>query len=101
MTDVQQQKSDSVAAVKHMKWWGWGVEGVAFHHDDKPAFAPFVKKIVGVELSSGQHDTGLKFDDLTVPASIAGPEVVDSLVQIVGADAVATDDHDRVVHSYG
>ena len=22
--------------VKHMKWWGWGVEGVAFHHEDKP-----------------------------------------------------------------
>jgi alkyldihydroxyacetonephosphate synthase len=25
--------------VKHMKWWGWGVEGVSFHHEDKPAFS--------------------------------------------------------------
>ena len=24
--------------VKHMKWWGWGVEGVSFHHADKPRF---------------------------------------------------------------
>ncbi|WP_230207784.1 hypothetical protein [Microlunatus sp. Gsoil 973] len=37
--------------VKHMKWWGWGVEGVAFHFDDKPKFAPFVKKAVGLDLS--------------------------------------------------
>ena len=29
--------------VKHMKWWGWGVEGVGFHHEDKPGFAPFVQ----------------------------------------------------------
>jgi alkyldihydroxyacetonephosphate synthase len=100
VTDVQQQKSDTVADVKHMKWWGWGVEGVAFHHHDKPGFAPFVKKIVGVELSEG-HDTGLDFADLVVPASIAAPEVVESLEQIVGPGAVATDDHDRVVHTYG
>ena len=24
------------ATSKHMKWWGWGVEGVGFHHEDKP-----------------------------------------------------------------
>jgi len=100
VTDVQQKKSAAVDGVKHMKWWGWGVEGVAFHHDDKPAFAPFVKKIVGVELSQG-HDTGLSFDDLDVPASRAGAEVLDSLVQIVGDGQVVTDDHDRVVHTYG
>ena len=33
-----------MTGVKHMKWWGWGVEGVAFHHEDKPAFAPFVRR---------------------------------------------------------
>ena len=27
-----------MTGVKHMKWWGWGVEGVAFHHEDKPGF---------------------------------------------------------------
>jgi alkyldihydroxyacetonephosphate synthase len=30
--------------VKHMKWWGWGVERVSFHHEDKPAFRPFLIK---------------------------------------------------------
>ena len=51
MTDVQNKPQTTAAdhGVAHMKWWGWGVEGVAFHHEDKPGFAPFVKKIVGVE----------------------------------------------------
>ena len=31
-------------AVKHMKWWGWGVDGISFHHEDKPALGPFVRR---------------------------------------------------------
>ena len=27
-----------------MKWWGWGEEDVSFTHEDKPEFAPFVKR---------------------------------------------------------
>lgn len=87
--------------VAHMKWWGWGVEGVAFHHDDKPAFAPFVKSIVGVELSAGQHDTGLDFASLDVPASTAPEAVLAALRSAVGEDSVDVSDHDRVVHTYG
>ncbi|WP_371740948.1 FAD-binding oxidoreductase [Frigoribacterium sp. CFBP 13729] len=103
MTDVQNKPQTTAAdhGVAHMKWWGWGVEGVAFHHEDKPGFAPFVKKIVGVELTQGQHDTGLDFAQLTVPASRASAEVLDSLVQIVGPGHVDQGDHDRVVHTYG
>ena len=38
--------------VKHMKWWGWGVEGVAFHHEDKPGFRPVrERKVVGLDLT--------------------------------------------------
>ena len=38
--------------VKHMKWWGWGVEGVAFHHEDKPAFAGFLKRAIDITAGS-------------------------------------------------
>ena len=37
--------------VTHQKWWGWGVEGIAFHYDDKPHFAAFVQDKVGIDLS--------------------------------------------------
>jgi len=33
------RKRKQEAAMQHMKWWGWGEEGVSFRHDDKPAFA--------------------------------------------------------------
>jgi alkyldihydroxyacetonephosphate synthase len=34
--------------MKHMKWWGWGEEGVAFRYDDKPAFAAFIKNAIDI-----------------------------------------------------
>ena len=30
-----------------MKWWGWGDEGVAFTHEDKPALRPFFEQHLG------------------------------------------------------
>ena len=51
--------------VKHMKWWGWGEEGVFFNYQNKPAFAPFVRANLGVELRPRQVDT-IPFDASTV-----------------------------------
>ena len=41
-----------IDGVKQHKWWGWGEEGRSYHHDDKPKFAPFVKKLVGVDINA-------------------------------------------------
>ncbi|MFD1715688.1 FAD-binding oxidoreductase [Amnibacterium flavum] len=86
--------------VKHMKWWGWGVEGVGFHHEDKPAFAPFVKKAVGLDVwqPAGEQPS---FEDLDVPASQAPASLVQGLAAIVGEKQVVTDDLERVIHTYG
>jgi len=90
-----------VTDVEHMKWWGWGVEGVGFHHEDKPGFAPFVLKAVGLDLATAQKAEQPAFDDVTLAASAARPEFVAALAGIVGEDFVATDAMDRVVHTYG
>ncbi|GAA4267168.1 FAD-binding oxidoreductase [Frondihabitans peucedani] len=87
--------------VKHMKWWGWGVEGTAFHHEDKPAFAPFVKKMVGVDLGSDAITAAPAFDELDIPASRLSSEVASSLSLVVGEGNVVTGDLERVVHTYG
>jgi alkyldihydroxyacetonephosphate synthase len=87
--------------VKHMKWWGWGVDGVAFHHDDKPAFAPFVKKMVGVDLNSDEVTKAPSFDELDIPASRLTEEVASTLSLLVGEGNVVTGDMERVVHTYG
>ncbi|MDQ1065265.1 FAD-binding oxidoreductase [Streptomyces canus] len=87
--------------VKHMKWWGWGVEGVGFHHEDKPGFAPFVQKAVGLDLLAAERTERPDFSQLKVPDSTAPEEFVTVLSGIVGAENAVVDDMSRVVHTYG
>ncbi len=85
--------------VKHMKWWGWGVEGVAFHHEDKPGFRPFV--IEAVDLDVNVEPTAGSLDPLEVPRPMIPAELVAELRDAVGPDnLVSTDDH-RIIHTYG
>ena len=87
--------------VKHMKWWGWGREGVGFHHEDKPEFAPFVLNAVGLDLHTAPPAVEPNFDELKVPRSKATAAFVKELAAIVGAEHVTKDDMMRVVHTYG
>jgi alkyldihydroxyacetonephosphate synthase len=87
--------------VKHMKWWGWGLDGVGFHHEDKPGFAPFVLEAVGLDLKTAQTAVEPAFAELTVPKSTASAAFVKTLVGIVGAEHATTDDMARVIHTYG
>lgn len=87
--------------VKHMKWWGWGNDGVGFHWEDKPGFAPFVLKAVGLDLHTATPVSPPRFEDLTVPKPVATAAFLKTLGGIVGADDVRTDDMERVVHVYG
>jgi alkyldihydroxyacetonephosphate synthase len=90
-----------VTDVKHMKWWGWGNDGVGFHHEDKPGFAPFVKFAVGLDLEIAVPVAEPSFANLNVPASGAGSKFLGVLSAIVGDDDVTTDAMERVVHTYG
>jgi alkyldihydroxyacetonephosphate synthase len=87
--------------VQHMKWWGWGVEGVGFHWEDKPGFAPFVDYAVGLDLHTAPVVGMPEFDKLTVADSLASSAFVASLASIVGEAYVTTDKMERVVHTYG
>lgn len=86
--------------VEHMKWYGWGREDVAFSHEDKPSFAPFVADVVGVDLDAPSAQIP-DLAGLDVPAPRHPAALADALVGAVGADQVHTDDLDRVVHTYG
>ena len=89
-------------AVKHMKWWGWGVEGVAFHHEDKPAFRDFVIEAIGVDLDSpaGQADEPGRPDRPRRRSSATSCSA--ELTDAVGAEQRRTATTlDRVVHTYG
>ncbi|NAZ74417.1 FAD-binding protein [Kineococcus sp. T13] len=86
--------------VEHMKWWGWGQEGVAFHHEDKPNLAPFAFKMAGIDFNAPPVRVP-ELSELTVPAARAPEQLRAALVEALGAEHVRDDDLDRVVHTYG
>jgi hypothetical protein len=86
--------------VKHMKWWGWGVEGVSFHHEDKPAFRPFLIKIIDLDVNTPPV-APMSLDDLPIPAPLISDQLLAELTDAVGANNVVQDDLDRIVHTYG
>jgi alkyldihydroxyacetonephosphate synthase len=86
--------------VKHMKWWGWGVEGVAFHHEDKPAFRPFVINAIDLDVNT-TPTAPMSLEDLPIPAPLISVQLLDELAAAVGADNAVQDDLDRIVHAYG
>jgi alkyldihydroxyacetonephosphate synthase len=83
-----------------MKWWGWGVEGVTFTHENKPNFAPFVLDKVGLDLWT-EGTPPPDFAEISVPASRLPGVLATGLASAVGEGNVVIDDHDRVVHTYG
>ena len=86
--------------VEHMKWWGWGREDVSFTHRDKPALAPFVRRVLDVDLDA-ELSHRPDFAELSVPEPAAAPELRAALVAAVGADHVHDDALERVLHTYG
>ncbi|GAA0582606.1 FAD-binding oxidoreductase [Kribbella sandramycini] len=86
--------------VQHMKWWGWGVEGVAFSHDDKPSLAPFVQKVVDVDLNADPRPP-MDFAELDVPESRLDEKLQRALTDVLGAEYVVATPLDRVVHAFG
>lgn len=90
-----------MTAVKHMKWWGWGVDGVGFHFEDKPGFAPFVEYAVGLDLLTATRASEPSFSDLNVPKSNVTAAFTKVLAGVVGEGYVTTDDMSRVIHTYG
>ena len=86
--------------VKHMKWWGWGVEGVGFHHENKPGFRPFVINAIDLDVNT-PPTAPVSIDDLPIPAPMISDQLLAELNDAVGTENAVQDDLDRTVHTYG
>src|SRR3954463_2250282 len=83
-----------------MKWWGWGAEDVSFSLGGKPELAPFLERVLGLDVH-GPGISAIAFDDLEVPGTVLPAELRARLEAVVGAEHVSTDDRDRVTHGRG
>src|SRR3954452_6679855 len=80
-----------------MKWWGWGQEDVFFTHEGKPELAPFIERVLRLDVRR-PGTAPIAFEDLQIPVAALPPGLRADLEAAVGAEHVSTDDHDRVVH---
>jgi alkyldihydroxyacetonephosphate synthase len=83
-----------------MKWWGWGLEGVEFTHEDKPALGPFINEAVGLDVDRPATPPS-RFEQLDVPASALPDDLRAALERAVTAEHLSVDALDRVVHARG
>jgi alkyldihydroxyacetonephosphate synthase len=83
-----------------MKWWGWGLDGVAFTHEDKPELRGFIREKIGLDI--GQATAApLGFDELAIPDPHLPDGLRAALTEAVGAEHLGVDPLDRVVHARG
>jgi alkyldihydroxyacetonephosphate synthase len=88
------------AAAAGMKWWGWGDEGVAFTHADKPGFAPFIEEVLGIDVER-VTERAADFGELDVPEPQIDAGLRAALERAVGDAYVSDEPLDRVVHARG
>ena len=86
--------------VQHMKWYGWGLEGISFHHEDKPKLRPFVLDIIDLDLATPPGKQ-TQLSDLPIPTPMISDELLEQLTEAVGLDNTVSEDEDRIVHTYG
>jgi alkyldihydroxyacetonephosphate synthase len=83
-----------------MKWWGWGAEDVSFTHKGKPGLAPFIERVLSLDVRRPLTG-GVAFEDLDIPSTALPDGLRAQLERAVGAEHVSTDDRERVTHGRG
>jgi alkyldihydroxyacetonephosphate synthase len=73
---------------------------VGFHHEDKPAFRPFVLNAIDLDVNT-RPIAPMSLDDLAIPTPMISDQLLAELTEAVGPENVVQDDLDRIVHTYG
>ncbi len=73
---------------------------MSFHHENKPAFRPFVLNAIDLDVNT-TPTAPMSLDDLPIPAHMISDQLLAELTDAVGAGNPVQDDLDRIVHTYG
>jgi alkyldihydroxyacetonephosphate synthase len=83
-----------------MKWWGWGSDGVAFTHEDKPELAPFLLRNLDLDVRR-LTSAPVPFSSLELPEPVLPDPLRAALEGAAGPEHVSTEPLDRLVHARG
>src|SRR6202034_2654043 len=87
-------------APKHMKWWGWGDEDVAFNSSGHPGAWPYAKAKLGVEKDEVAAPA-VPLEAVHLPEAIRYEKFSSELRQSMRADQICDGRWERVIHAYG
>jgi alkyldihydroxyacetonephosphate synthase len=98
--DASGRRARTLPAMAQQKWWGWGDDGVAFSHADKPDLGPFLERHLGLDVERVAARP-VRFEDLDLPEPQLVPELHAALEEAVGDRHVTTDALERLTHARG
>ncbi|MGA7292522.1 MAG: FAD-binding oxidoreductase [Terriglobales bacterium] len=85
---------------KHMKWWGWGDEGVSFDSSAHPGLWPYAKAVLGVE-EENLDTPPVAIEAAQLREAICHDGFLAELRLSMRADQICDSRHERLVHTYG
>ena len=85
---------------KHMKWWGWGDEGVSFDSSAHPGLWPYAKAVLGVE-EENLDTSPVRIEAAQLREAICHDGFLAELRLSMGVDQICDSRHERLVHAYG
>jgi alkyldihydroxyacetonephosphate synthase len=85
---------------KHMKWWGWGNEGVTFNSSAHPGLWPYAKAVLGIE-EENLETSPVPIETVQLREAICSSRFSAELRQSMRADQICDSRHERLVHTYG
>jgi alkyldihydroxyacetonephosphate synthase len=85
---------------KHMKWWGWGDEGVSFDSGAHPGLWPYAKAVLGVE-EENLDTSPVPIEAAQLRQAICHDGFLAELRLSMRADQICDSRHERLVHAYG
>jgi alkyldihydroxyacetonephosphate synthase len=85
---------------KHMKWWGWGDEGVSFDSKAHPGLWPYAKSVLGIE-EENLDTPPVPIEAAQLREAICHDGFLAELRLSLRADQIFDSHHERLVHTYG
>ncbi len=85
---------------KHMKWWGWGDEGVGFDSRAHPGLWPYAKAVLDVE-NDGVEAPHVPLEAVRLHDAIRHDGFLAELRLCLRADQICDSRRERVIHAYG
>ncbi len=85
---------------RHMKWWGWGHEEVAFDDSNKPGLWPYLRRELQVP-EGAAHTKPVAFESVQLPEIKRNEPFLAALRTRLAPDQIVEDKRSRLIHAAG